>query len=175
MIEGLESAVENREFENNNDTALEESALESGGDVAKDTAKRPRLGKCKKVCKNDYCKVVCAADKDGTYFVKVHVGVVLNLVTPTGVHTFSLCQEDKCVEENGKVSTLGDTTDHTEISQEVLDDKKFYIVETYVTEVMEKKGWSFQKPLVTKMTSSNLSSNLPEPVVIIKKIGKKDN
>ena len=25
------------------------------------------------------------------------------------------------------------------------------------------------------MTSSNLSSNLPEPVVIIKKIGKKDN
>ena len=40
---------------------------------------------------------------------------------------------------------------------------------------MEKKGWSFRKPLGTKMTSSNLSSNLPEPVVIIKKIGKKDN
>ena len=98
MKEGFESAGDNREFENNDDTALEESALESRGDVAKDTAKRPRLGKCKKVCKNDYCKVVCAADKDGTYFVKVGVGVVLPLVTPIGIHTFSLCQEDKCVE-----------------------------------------------------------------------------
>ena len=50
-----------------------ESALESGGDVAKDTAKRPRLGKCKMVCKNDYRKVVCAADKAGTYFLKVKI------------------------------------------------------------------------------------------------------
>jgi len=82
MEEGFESAGDNREFENNNDTALE-----SGGDVAKDTAKRPRLGKCKKVCKNDFCKVICAADKDGAHFVKVLVGVVLPLVTPTGVHT----------------------------------------------------------------------------------------
>ena len=71
---------------------------------------------------------------------------------------------------------MGDATDHSELSsQEVLDGKRFYIVETDATEVMEKKGWSFQKPLGTKMTSSNLSSNLPEPVVIIKKIGKKDN
>ena len=77
MIEGLKSAVENREFENNAD-----AALESGGDVAKETAKGPRLRKCKKVCKNDFCKVICAADKDGTHFVKVLVGVVLHLVTP---------------------------------------------------------------------------------------------
>ena len=59
-----------------------------------------------------------------------------------------LCQEDQCVEEAGKVSTFGDATDHTEISsQEVLEGKKFYIVETDVTEVMEKKRWSLQKPL----------------------------
>ena len=44
-----------------------------------------------------------------------------------------------------------------------------------MTEVMEKKGWSFQKPLEAKMTSSHLPSNLTDPVVIIKKIGKKDN
>ena len=97
------------------------------GRCSKGHSKGDRLGKCKKVCKNDFCKVICAADKDVTHFVKVLVGVVLPLVTPTGVHTFSLCQEDKCVEEAGKVSTFGDATDHTELSsQEVLEGKRFY-------------------------------------------------
>ena len=40
---------------------------------------------------------------------------------------------------------------------------------------MAKEKWSFKKPLEAKMTSSSLPSNLPDPVVIIKKIGKKDN
>ena len=40
---------------------------------------------------------------------------------------------------------------------------------------MMKEKWSFKKPLEAKMTSSSLPKNLPDPVVIIKKIGKKDN
>ena len=86
-----------------------------------------------------------------------------------------LCQEGKCV-KGGKVSTFGSGTKDIEISpQEVVDDSRFYIREADVTDVMAKEGWSFKKLLEAKMTSSNLPSNLPDPVVIIKKIGKKDN
>ena len=56
-------------------------------------------------------------------------------------------------------------------SDEVLDDKNFEISETDVSEMMEREGWSFMKPLEAKMTSS-MVTNLPEPLVIIKKIGK---
>ena len=44
-----------------------------------------------------------------------------------------------------------------------------------MTSVMEKEGWSIQKTLKAKMSGSNLPSNLPDPVVIIKKIGKLDS
>ena len=44
-----------------------------------------------------------------------------------------------------------------------------------MTSVIEKEGWSIQKTLTAKMSGSNLPSNLPNPVVIIRKIGKKNN
>ena len=40
-----------------------------------------------------------------------------------------------------------------------------------MTDVLGKESWSFKKSLVAKMTSS-VVSNLPEPVVIIKKLGE---
>ena len=50
---------------------------------------------------------------------------------------------------------------------EVVDDKKFKILEVDVSDVLRDQGWSFFKPLEAKMTT-NLIKNLPEPVVIIK-------
>ena len=163
-VEGLES-----EFEGEEEAGTESEDSFKPGDKVEEE------GKCREVCKKKYCKVACAADKYGKHYVEVLVGVVLPYVFPTGDHTFSLCQEGKCVNA-GEVSTFGDDTDQTEISsQEVLDEKKFSIIETEVTELMAKEKWSFKKPLEAKMTSSSLPSNLPDPVVIIKKIGKKDN
>ena len=57
------------------------------------------------------------------------------------------------------------------VAVEVVDDKKFYIVENDVTDVMVKKGWSFKETLEAKMIDK-VMRNLPEPVVIIKKLGK---
>ena len=151
----------------------------SGNSGYSDNPKVPDLGKCGEVCgetksKKNHCVVVCADDGDGN-FVKVFVGVILPGDPPSGAHNFDLCQEGKCV-KGGKVSTFGSGTEDIEISpQEVVDDSKFYIREADVTDVMAKEGWSFKKLLEAKMTSSNLPSNLPDPVVIIKKIGKKDN
>ena len=54
---------------------------------------------------------------------------------------------------------------------EVVDKEKFHIVEVRVTDVMVKEGWSFKKTLEAKMINK-VMKNLPEPVVIIKKLGK---
>ena len=186
--DGLVSWLESEELESQDeDDALVESAgpeisgngyaaKDTSKDTAKDTSKGPRLGMCKRVCKDDYCDVVCAAEKDGKHFVKVFVGVVLPKEGSIGANEFSLCQEERCVEDAGEVSTFGGGTEDVEIApQEVLDDKKFYIIKADVTSVMEKEGWSIQKTLKAKMNGSNLPSNLPDPVVIIKKIGKQNN
>ena len=142
------------------------------------TAKVLRPGKCREVCKgtagqNDNCETVCAADKDGKSFVKVYVGIVLPRIAPSGANTFDLCQRGQCV-KGGVVNTFGfgSNRDDAKIRiQEVADDKDFYLLETDVTDVLGKESWSFKKPLVAKMTSS-VVSNLPEPVVIIKKLGE---
>ena len=93
---------------------------------------------------------------------------------PSGSHTFRMCQEDKCEENAGKVSTFGSNAEaEAEISPpENVDDKEFYIIEADVTSFIAKQGWSFMKPLEAKMTSSVVGTNLPDPVVITKKIGK---
>ena len=181
--DGLVSWLESEELESEDEDDTQESAgpeISGNGYAAKDTSKDiskgPRLGMCKKVCKDDYCDVVCAAEKDGKHFVKVFVGVVLPKEGSIGANEFSLCQEERCVEDAGEVSTFGGGTEDVEISsQEVLGQKKFYVIETDVTSVMEKEGWSIQKTLKAKMSGNNLPSNLPDPVVIIKKIGKLDS
>ena len=134
-----------------------------------------RSGKCEEVCTvtkgQEDCEAVCDSDKPGEYFVKVYVAVVMPRVAPSGVFAFSLCQGGKCV-NSGTVSTFGDSGGHNKLQAgEVVDDKKFFIVENDVTDVMVKKGWSFKKPLEAKMIDK-VMSYLPEPVVIIKKLGK---
>ena len=52
-----------------------------------------------------------------------------------------------------------------------IDEKNYYLRETDVTDLVEKQGWSLEKPLVARMTSS-VVENLPEPVVIVKQMGK---
>ena len=137
------------------------------------TGKLP--GKCGDVCteikgRKD-CEAVCEGDGLGKYFRKIYVGVVMPEVGPTGTNEFNLCQGNKCV-KGGRVGSFGGTKEDTEIqSNEVVDDKKFKIVEVDVTEVMETEEWSFKKPLEAKMTST-VESNLPAPVVIIKKLDK---
>ena len=71
--------------------------------------------------------------------------------------------------------------------QEGVNDDNFYIAGGRagggeVTDVMIDQGWSFKKPLVAKMTGSDMGSrvmekywylNLPEPVVILEwKVGR---
>ena len=132
-------------------------------------------GRCKDVCTEvnniKDCEAVCYSDKPGNNFVKVYVGVVMPRAESSGVYAFNLCQNDDCV-KSGKVSTFGDTGLHTELQPgKVVDKKKFHIVEVGVTDVMVKEGWSFKKPLEAKMIDK-VMKNLPEPVVIIKKLGK---
>ena len=162
---GFEAAAESGAFANSNDGTMTES--EGGGSGEE---KGPRLGKCKKVCKEDFCRVICAADKDGKHFVKVFVGVVLPKKATSGENVFSLCQEDKCVKDAGEVSTFGGEESEIPVPENV-DGKEFYISEIDVTSVMEREGLSFLKPLEAKITSSAVP-NLPDPVVITKKIGK---
>ena len=135
----------------------------------------PRQGECGKVCNTrrlkSHCEAVCATDKDGKSLVKVFVGVVLPKVAPSGINAFDLCQDEKCVNA-GMVGTLGKTTTHADNPSEAqIDDKNFYITEVDVTEVMDKQGWTLKKPLVAKMTNS-MVGGLPEPVVIVKELGK---
>ena len=139
------------------------------------TSDVPRHGKCGQVCSTrrfkSYCEAVCATDKDGKSLVKVFVGVVLPKVAPSGINSFDLCQEGKCV-NGGKVGTFGKTTRHADNPSEAhVDGKNFYLTEVDVTEVMDKQGWSLKKQLEAKMTSS-MVGNLPEPVVIFKELGK---
>ena len=50
-----------------------------------------------------------------------------------------------------------------------IDNKNFYLLESTVNDVMIKQGWTLEKPLVAKTTSS-IVGNLPQPVVILKEI-----
>ena len=52
-----------------------------------------------------------------------------------------------------------------------IDNKSFQLVETQVTHIVDEQGWTLKKPLVAKMTST-MVGNLPQPVVILKEMGK---
>ena len=138
----------------------------------------PDPGKCGKFCPKlrgrgteDDCEEICADDKRQGVFVKVFVGVVMPHVAPSGDSTFDLCQGGKCVAA-GKVSSYGSTTERVDNPPENrIDNKKFYLAQTEVTEVMIKQDWTLEKPLVAKMTKS-MVGNLPQPVVVLQELSK---
>ena len=117
-----------------------------------------------------YCDDVCVDDKHPGSFLKVYVGVVMPRIAPSGISTFDLCQGSKCV-EGGNVSTFGSTSVPLYNHKSRIDDKNFQLMETEVTHIVDEQGWTLKKPLVAKTTSS-IVGNLPQPVVILKEMGK---
>ena len=100
-------------------------------------------------------------------FATVSVGVVVPRNAPSGLWTFDLCQDGKCVEA-GNVALFGATVEpHDNVLP--IDDENFNLFERSVTEVIREQGWTLEKPLVAKTTSS-IVGNLPQPVVILKEI-----
>ena len=91
-------------------------------------------------------------------------------LAPSGVSGFDLCQGGKCVEA-GKVSTFGSTSQHVDNHKSQIDEKDFQLMETDVTGIVDKQGWTLKEPLVATMTSTMVGS-LPQPVVILKEVGK---
>ena len=137
-------------------------------------SKNPRRGECGKVCKElkgkNHCKELCA-DVKGKAFVKVLVGVVLSKDSPSGINAFDLCQGGECVKAD-HVSTFGISSKRADKpSEERIDKKNYQLTEVDVTAVMEKQGWTLEKDLTAKMTST-MMEGLPEPVVILKELGK---
>ena len=117
----------------------------------------------------------------------VFVGVVLPKGGNSGTHFFDLCQGEDCVKA-GEISVFGgdDPKDKYVTLQGGVNDDDFYLHRPTaggrdgVTDLMIKQGWSFKKPLVVKMTGSDMPDsqkywylNLPEPVVILEwKVGR---
>ena len=151
--------------------------IESGSDkpsAAKSASKKPQRGECGNVCKEvkgkKHCKELCTDVKSGA-FVKTFVGVVLSKDSPSGVNAFDLCQDGECVKAS-HVSTFGINSKHADKPSEPRIDKENYkLTEVDVTAVMEKQGWTLKKDLTAKMTST-VMEGLPEPVVILKELGK---
>ena len=130
----------------------------------------PPMGKCGTVWdktskgrsfSNDICLL-----RPGV-FATVRVGVVVPRDAPTGYIMFDLCQDGKCVEA-GNAALFGATMEPVD-NVLPIDNKNFYLLESTVNDVMIKQGWTLEKPLVAKTTSS-IVGNLPQPVVILKEI-----
>ena len=73
--------------------------------------------------------------------------------------------------EGGEVDTFGSTTKRVYNHESQIDDKKFHLMETDVTDIVAKQGWTLKKPFVAKMTRT-MVGNLPRPVVILMEMGK---
>ena len=63
----------------------------------------------------------------------------------------------------------GSSNDYAETPQ--IDDRKYFLRDTDVTDVVSEQGWSLDDPITARMTDS-VVENLPDPVVIIKKLGE---
>ena len=102
------------------------------------------------------------------------VGIVLPKEAPTGINTFELCQDGRCVEA-GRLGTFGakssSANDYQGSEPPRIDDKKYFLRDTDVTAVVDKQGWSLKKPLVARMTRS-VVGNLPDPVIIVHQLGE---
>ena len=131
-------------------------------------------GKCGNVCKDidgkrwcdDYCK-----DGSGA-LVKVLIGPVLPLKVPASFSwEYELCQEGKCV----WATNLGTFGGFGSQPPSVISRQGYFIRSTDVTRVLVEQGWSPEKLLTARMTSStrqyvadNLDvKNLPEPVMLV--------
>ena len=134
----------------------------------------PEEGQCGPVCQEidgkKHCEEICSSDGG---LARVSVGVVLPKDAPTGINTFELCQDGKCVEA-GELGTFGARTegdDYQGSEPPKIDKEKYFLRDTDVTAVVDKQGWSLEKPLVARMTKS-VVRNLPEPVVVVHQLGE---
>ena len=134
----------------------------------------PEEGRCGPVCREidgkNHCEEICSSDGG---LARVSVGVVLPKDAPTGINTFELCQEEKCVEA-GALGTFGARTegdDYQGSEPPQIDKEKYFLRDTDVTAVVDKQGWTLEKPLVARMTKS-VVRNLPEPVVVVHQLGE---
>merc|ERR1712212_261968 len=129
-------------------------------------------GKCGNVCKDidgkKYCEDYCKNNSGA--LVKVYLGPVRPKQGPVSfAWEFELCQDGKCVEA-ARLGSFGATQPPSVISKE-----GYFIRQTDVTRVLVKQGWTPEKRLTARMTSStrkyvadNLDvKKLPEPVVIV--------
>ena len=68
----------------------------------------PEEGRCGPVCQEingkNHCEEICSNNGG---LARISVGVVLPKEAPTGINTFELCQDRKCVEA-GRLGTFGD-------------------------------------------------------------------
>ena len=170
---------------------------------------KPEQGYCGEICHSGdlpvwdktTCLSGCVDDKQCKEFkrkrktscrVVAFVGVVLPKSGHSGNHFYDLCQGEDCVKA-GDISVFGgdDPQDKYVTLQGGVNDDDFYLHRSTaggragVTDLMIEQGWSFKKPLVAKMTGSDMSGggstvkekywylNLPEPVVILEwKVGR---
>ena len=139
----------------------------------------PEEGRCGPVCQEingkNHCEEICSIDGG---LARVSVGLVLPKAPPTGINTFDLCQDGKCVEA-GRLGTFGAPikgADYQGSEPPQIDKENYFLRDTDVTAVVDKQGWSLKKPFETKMKKSVVPNlNLPPPVVIIHKLGKDGN
>ena len=79
--------------------------------------------------------------------------------------------------EAARVGTFGaaaDKSSHDYQQPAPIDDKNYFLRDTDVTAVVYEQGWTLEKTLEARMTASVLD-NLPEPVVIVKELGREGN
>ena len=79
--------------------------------------------------------------------------------------------------EAARVGTFGaaaDKSSHDYQQPPAIDDKNYFLRDTDVTAVVYEQGWTLEKTLEARMTASVLD-NLPEPVVIVKELGREGN
>ena len=138
----------------------------------------PEQGKCGPVCQEidgkNHCEEVCSIGEPGGPLVRVSVGVVLPRVAPSGINIFELCQDGKCVEA-GRLGTFGvRAASNSSNEPPQINEKNYFLRDTDVTAVVDKQGWTLTKPFEARMTSS-VVGNLPDPVVIVKKLDDKGN
>ena len=110
---------------------------------------------------------------------KVTVGVVLPKQSRTGLNTFDICQEEKCV-EGGSVASFGDSSragnagnagsDYQASGSGSVDDDNT-IKELDVTDVVAEQGFSLDKPIEVKI-KSGVADNMLDPVTMFRKLGK---
>ena len=91
---------------------------------------------------------------------EVFVGVVLPKKAPSGIHTFELCLDSRCIAA-GQVATFGGGSS---TSSQRVDSSTHMVVEYDVTDLVESSVWSGLE-LTARLTSS-VVAGLPGPVVI---------